>query len=531
MLEAVPRRELQLAVAELLIGRRAVVLPGQARSRDTLVVGGERHGDLLVQILAERVVRPLHLEDLIVAAEAHLDEDALLAHLRHEARRIGLGHHVHAVTDALGVPGLDGVAHVERVGSRVAAGQVLGHHLAGVERHVEGALLRRGVLRVEEVEHRHVQIVVLERRRRVLRRREVQGDELRRLGGHLVRAYELSEQIVQRPGPGHLRDVAHADLARRRGGDRGASERLLRIDVEIGDDLRVRPDRRREARVARQRVVERLQVGRRHRLRPHRARQRSGVLGEVEHGLHVDLVLIRRALHHVGDVGVVVRAGDGAVLPERGEEVIVPGLGAGDEVLHRPRAHDLVEEGAAAGDGLRAGRALAPVHDGERAGVDTVAVRLRPAQVRLRVHRAGEVVVQIAPLGDGLEERGEVRRSAEHRVVLVRRGLLPLHGARGGRGARDARRVTRFHARVDDRILTDGASAARARSEEERCGEGSSDRHVAGYFSAEGGTTPLRHAAKAARKGGRYERLPPGREDARISITLDEIGPPQSPQS
>jgi hypothetical protein len=44
---------------------------------------------------------------------------------------------------------------------------------------VERAAARRGVARVEEIEHRHVELVVAQRGDVVLGRREVDGDELR----------------------------------------------------------------------------------------------------------------------------------------------------------------------------------------------------------------------------------------------------------------------------------------------------------------------------------------------------------------
>ncbi len=440
MLEAVSRHGLELAVAELLVRRRAHVLAGQARARHALIVGGEGHRHTGLDVLAERVLGAGHFEDLYVAAEAHLDQHVARAHVGEERGGIGLAQHVDAVADALGVAGIDGAAHVVGVGVGVGRRQELRRELTGVERDVERALLGHRVLGVQEVEHRHVQVVVPQRGGVVFRRREVHRHDLPGLGRHFVGAHQLAEDGVVGARARDLGHEAHAHLAAGRRARAVAPEDVLVGGARgihrghVGIDLGV------EAGVGGEGVVKAGQGVGGDAAGEHRRGEGAHVLAEVEHGLDVELVLVGRAVQHVGDAVVAVGAGDGAVLSEGGEEVIVAGLGAGHEVLHAPGPENLLEEWAGGRRRLRGGGALVAVHRGEGGAVDAVAVGLAPVEVGLRVHRAAQVVVEIAALGHRLGEGREVGGGAHHRVEALRSALLP--GARalgGGSGAGGAR--------------------------------------------------------------------------------------------
>jgi hypothetical protein len=115
VLQAVARHRLELAVPEALVAHGAGVLPREARARDALVVGGEGHGDAARHVAGERVLGAAHLEDLVVAAQAHLHQHPALAHRGEEPVGVGLGEHVDAVADALGVAHLHRAADVKGV--------------------------------------------------------------------------------------------------------------------------------------------------------------------------------------------------------------------------------------------------------------------------------------------------------------------------------------------------------------------------------------------------------------------------------
>ena len=156
----------------------------------------------------------------------------------------------------------------------------------------------------------------------------------------------------------------------------------------------------------------------------------SAAIGGV-HEFDILHVFAGGAVDHGGDgFGDMVVRGQ-SELVEGGEEMVVAGLVAGAPVAHGPCVDDLVVEDVvvigAADAGLRrvmfAGIAGGAQQAG-RGAVDAEIVGCREVEQILGVNRAIEVVVQVAALGDVVQESQQQGGLVADRVEIARRLLL-----------------------------------------------------------------------------------------------------------
>ncbi len=368
------------------------------------------------------MIGAVDLEDHGVAREAHLDEHVLLRELGAETFAVGAGEDIDAVADALGVSDLDRLADVEREVLRVARGQGVFRQLARVERHVERA--NPGVALVQEVEHRHLEGVIAEGDRCVLRSDEVQPDDARITHRELEGCDERGEHLLGSAGARDLEEVPDGDAAARR--------RRRRPALEGGVLLRLRPI---EVRGALHEHVVPLGV----RLDPLvgcgevglREGAGPGLLADLrrvpradpEHQLEIELVLRCGAGRDVRDHRSAVLAHGQSELAERREEVVVAGLlRGGDEPLHRPRLDDRAVERIRGGGGERDAvlvRASRRRDERVRAAVHAEPVFEGPCEVGLRIDRAREMAMKIAALRHRAEEGVERGRRAPERLQAL----------------------------------------------------------------------------------------------------------------
>jgi len=152
VLHAGARQVFQLSVAEVVVVGGADVFVGEVDAADALIVGRERDGNVCIEVEREGMVDSLHSENAFIGAEVDFDHHVLLRHLFQERLGIVFKHDVDAVTNALGVTELDGLANVEAETFRryEAEGQ-----FTRVQRDVD-----LGVDRVQILDHLHVQGVI-----------------------------------------------------------------------------------------------------------------------------------------------------------------------------------------------------------------------------------------------------------------------------------------------------------------------------------------------------------------------------------
>ena len=165
--------------------------------------------------------------------------------------------------------------------------------------------------------------------------------------------------------------------------------------------------------------------------------------------LEVLLVLGRGAAGDLGEHVPRLAAVGRAELVERGEEVVVAGLDAVAEALHRPGAQDLVVE-----DVVAERVAERPLAGGARSGlreqrdhVHADAAGRAAADHRLRVHGARQVVVQVAALGHVVEEGVALHLVAAVALQVLGRSELGGGSRRGEQREQEKRGREEAHGR------------------------------------------------------------------------------------
>ena len=304
-----------------------------------------------------------------------------------------------AVADALGVPALDRGANVE--------GEILGLHESGRKFSGVQADVDLGIDAVQVIEHGHVLVEIVNGNIPVFGHDQVQSHKARIGGGEFEAEYDLREDGCFGQAAQHLVKVADGDVAAGFGVGRTAFQFGAGAGFVFRQSLAGRGGDFLQA--AGQKLLahfgEVVFPGQAH------AELGGGASIGGVHEFDILHVFAGGAVDHGGDgLGDMVVRGQ-SELVEGGEEVVVAGLVAGAPVAHGPCVDDLVVEDVvvvgAADAGLRrvmfAGIAGGAQQAG-RGAVDAEIVGCREVEKVLGVDRAIEVVVQIAALGDIVQE-------------------------------------------------------------------------------------------------------------------------------
>ncbi len=206
---------LQLLIAQVIVERGADVFASDVDAADTLIICGERDGNVGSAVVGEGVVGTLDAKDSFVGTEVDFDHHVLAGQLREQRRGVVFVHYVHAVANALGMAQIDGLANVETQTLRwhKARGQ-----LAGMQGDVD-----LGIYGMQVIHHLHVQHIVAHGDETVFGLDEIDADEAAnvavrtRRGQALLHSFEtqqgLREDLLRGEAAQHLVDVANLHLA------------------------------------------------------------------------------------------------------------------------------------------------------------------------------------------------------------------------------------------------------------------------------------------------------------------------------